>query len=134
MHKPSPPFTALITDDMEPNRLYMTDLILSIIPSAVIDVAMDGAEAVSKVSDKIEQTCSSYNLIIMDYQMPVLDGATATSQIKRLEKQQQVRVQSLIITWSTSKSKPYKDADDWLPKQAAKQDLLSLLRIHGLIS
>ncbi len=43
-----------------------------------VDVASDGAEAVSKAG------ASSYDLILMDVQMPVMDGLTATQAIRQL--------------------------------------------------
>ena len=42
------------------------------------DLACDGREAVAAVQDK------SYDLVLMDLQMPELDGISATTEIRRL--------------------------------------------------
>ena len=45
----------------------------------VVGVAFNGAEAI----EKILQLDSEPNIIIMDHRMPVMDGLTATKELKR---------------------------------------------------
>ena len=64
----------LIVDD-EPVNLEIAKFLLEE-PGLVISTAKDGAAAVRHVQD------SSFSLILMDMQMPVLDGLDATRQIR----------------------------------------------------
>jgi CheY-like chemotaxis protein len=49
--------------------------------NAEVDLAENGAIAVEKVKQQ------QYDLILMDIQMPVMDGYTATSNIRKIDKQ-----------------------------------------------
>ena len=63
----------LLVDDNEINRLIATEVLEDF--GVVVEEACDGKEAVSKVS------AGSYDVILMDIQMPVMDGVEATRTI-----------------------------------------------------
>ncbi len=66
----------LLVEDNFVNRLLATKLLekIGINP----DIAINGQEALDKVKEK------NYDIILMDMQMPVMDGLTATQQIRLL--------------------------------------------------
>ncbi len=69
----------LLVEDNEINQEIILDLLEN--SGINIDTANDGFEAVKKFEK------SSYELILMDIQMPVLDGYEATKEIRKTDKQ-----------------------------------------------
>jgi len=70
------PLNVLVVEDNETNR-YIVQAILAASGDKVT-VALDGAEAVARVKE------ASYDVILMDIQMPVMDGIAATEAIRAL--------------------------------------------------
>jgi CheY-like chemotaxis protein len=67
----------LLVEDVEVNRLIVTDLLED--TGCIIDEADNGQIAVDMT------TAQHYDLILMDMQMPVMDGLTATRQIRAFD-------------------------------------------------
>ncbi|MBX3304895.1 MAG: PAS domain S-box protein [Nitrospira sp.] len=72
------PLRILLVDDLEDNR----DLVILFLKSLpyTVETAVNGREAVEKV-----QT-TSYDIVLMDVQMPIMDGLQATSTIRQWER------------------------------------------------
>ncbi|MCA9179553.1 MAG: response regulator [Planctomycetales bacterium] len=71
---------ALVVEDVRANR-YLLKKILGKL-GVVTDFAEDGREALEKVA-AIHETNAGYDFVIMDMQMPVMDGYEATSILKQ---------------------------------------------------
>ena len=71
--------SVLLVDDNEMNREIASEILEE--AGLVIDTAEDGAIAVRKVSEK---GASFYDFILMDIQMPVMDGYEATAEIRKI--------------------------------------------------
>ncbi len=66
----------LLAEDNEFNRMVAEDTLKSLLPGIHIDVAVNGMEAVQKVQ------YGNYDIVLMDIQMPVMDGVEATLAIR----------------------------------------------------
>jgi CheY-like chemotaxis protein len=83
--KPAPPalgnrtLRILLADDSEDNRFLVRGYLKD--TGCVIDEVANGAEVVEKFKDGV------YDLILMDAEMPVLDGYAATRAVRAIEKE-----------------------------------------------
>lgn len=73
------PLHILLADDSEDNRLLAKSYLKG--TPHVVDEAGNGEEAARKVKS------GRYDLVLMDMQMPVMDGYTATREIRRWESE-----------------------------------------------
>lgn len=73
----------LIADDQEVNILITEMLIKSLVTNAQIDRACNGQEVVDLIRNN--QSNQPYDLVIIDLQMPVLDGISAVREIRKFD-------------------------------------------------
>jgi PAS domain S-box-containing protein len=83
------PIRALVVEDNAVNRELITTLLSPF--EIEIEVACDGAEAV-------EAAGRGYDVILMDMQMPVMDGLTATRRIRALPDRAVARTPIIAMT------------------------------------
>ncbi|MDR3167007.1 MAG: response regulator, partial [Treponema sp.] len=83
----------LVVDDIEINREIIIELLSE--TGIGIETAANGREAVSCFKDSAE---GHFDVILMDMQMPVLDGCSATREIRKLPRQDASRVPIIAMT------------------------------------
>jgi signal transduction histidine kinase/CheY-like chemotaxis protein len=91
-HQPTSSFTllrVLVVDDSEVNRFILCELLATLGIKAT--VARNGEEAVAAFSR------SALDIILMDIQMPVMDGVAATAAIQRLQAEQNMNPDCIVV-------------------------------------
>lgn len=76
----------LVADDAQTNRIILTELLREAGHRVVC--VENGVELVSQIKDSLEgaKGSQSFDIILTDVQMPLLDGLNATAQIRSLER------------------------------------------------
>ena len=98
----------------------------------LVDTAEDGAEAVEMVKNS---TAAGYDLVLMDVQMPVMNGYEATKQIRALEDPKLAGITILAMTanaFDEDRKKALEcGMDGFLSKPIVIKDLIDALQ-HNL--
>ncbi|MBF0444256.1 MAG: response regulator [Magnetococcales bacterium] len=79
----------LLVDDMQENQELIQEILER--KGAVVSIATDGHKAVEMVN----QSVNGFDLVLMDMQMPVMDGLEATRQIRSQERFQSLPIIAL---------------------------------------
>ena len=99
-----PPVSVLLADDNELNR-FVANKLLTRWGFTVIE-AVNGAEAIKAWSD------NRPDLILMDIQMPIMDGITATLKIREAEKKEGYPRTPIIALTADAEQKTYSKIQD----------------------
>lgn len=116
--------TVLVVDDSPDNRLLITAYLKK--EKYAIDIAENGEEAVQKVKN------SQYDIILMDMQMPVMDGYTATRLIRLWEEEKNLAPTPIVALTAYALSEDMKKSLEagcnlHVSKPIKKQKLLEVL-------
>ena len=114
----------LIAEDNAINLLLTKTYLKDIIPQALIIEAKDGTEAVEKFQKE------SPDLILMDIQMPHLNGIEATRKIRALEKNIEIPIIALTAGGLPGEKEKCLQAgmSDFLTKPLLKQTLSDMIK------
>jgi CheY-like chemotaxis protein/two-component sensor histidine kinase len=83
----------LLAEDNEMNQMIAVEILKS--AGFTIDIASNGTEAV----EKMEATpAGTYDVILMDIQMPVMDGYEAAKRIRAMEDQEKAEIPIIAVT------------------------------------
>jgi len=123
---PEPPeaFSVLIVDDNQTNRLVLEMILDSVgVPHASVANGLEAVEAM---------TATPYQAVLMDIQMPVMDGFEATRRIRALENQRGGAHASIIVVSANCLDEHVAasyaaGADQHLPKPISAVALLGAL-------
>jgi signal transduction histidine kinase/DNA-binding response OmpR family regulator len=116
--------TVLLVEDDKINQIVATMALEEL--SCQVEIANNGQEAVDITAKQ------SYDLVLMDLHMPIMDGYTATQQIRQREQNTQLHLTIVAMTAEViddklAKSIQAKGMDDILTKPFTKEDLEQLL-------
>lgn len=83
----------MLVEDNELNREIAEEMLKN--AGFIVDSVNDGIDAVERMKALDENT---YDLILMDIQMPKMDGYTATKEIRRLSNQRKANIPIVAMT------------------------------------
>ncbi|MCR4954096.1 MAG: response regulator [Treponema sp.] len=117
----------LLVEDNELNREIAQDVLES--EGIAVDIAVDGIEAVEKMEKSAD---NPYNFVLMDIQMPRMDGYTAAKKIRELENKAVSKVPIIAMTanaFEEDKKKAFESGmDAHLAKPVDIQKLINTLK------
>lgn len=115
--------TVLVVDDIEMNQQLAKHIMQSW--GFTVDVAANGKEAVQKVE------ANTYDLVLMDIQMPEMDGMQATEKIRKLKDTTKASTPIVALTANLLNGDGdrylQKGMNDYLPKPLDEQRLFHLI-------
>ncbi|EON79281.1 putative sensor/response hybrid [Lunatimonas lonarensis] len=115
----------LIAEDVKMNMMMIKALIGRLYPEAVLYEAVNGLEAVRLMSEV------SPDLILMDIQMPELDGLEATKKIRAVENESGIHVPIIALTAGAFKEEEERclaaGMDGFLTKPVEPEKIKSVL-------
>ncbi|HEY5958218.1 MAG TPA: response regulator, partial [Polyangiaceae bacterium] len=116
----------LVVDDNEINRFVAVEMLEQM--GYEVDTAENGAVALQRIQS------SDFAAVLMDCQMPVMDGYTATQEVRRLERGQSKHQTIIALTAHALSGERERvlaaGMDDYLSKPVRQNSLAKMLRRH----
>nr|WP_315147095.1 PAS domain S-box protein [uncultured Flavobacterium sp.] len=116
--------SVLIVEDNSVNRFLAVTLIKRIIPNAAIIEAKNGEEAIAAIDNQC------FDLILMDIQMPIMNGYEAATEIRKIPKYKNVPIIALtagILNGEREKCLEF-GMNDYLSKPILAKDLQEMIQ------
>lgn len=114
----------LVAEDNKVNQLVTIKMLEN--EGLIVDTVETGMEAVQHVKE------NNYALVLMDIQMPEMDGYEATAQIRKMEEGSDNHIPIIALTASAMEKDRelcvQAGMDDYIAKPVDKQNMLSALR------
>ena len=121
--------SVLIVEDNSVNRFLAVTLIKRIVPNAKIIEAKNGEEAIATINNQC------FDIILMDIQMPIMNGYEAATEIRKIPKYQNVPIIALtagILNGEREKCLEF-GMNDYLSKPILAKDLQEMIQKWVLI-
>ena len=112
----------LLVEDNDLNREIAETILLDM--GMVVECAVDGKEAVEKVENSSED---AFDVILMDIQMPIMDGYEATRRIRRLGDKKKASIPILSMTANAFPEDKIKALDAGMNGHVAKPFEITVL-------
>ncbi len=113
----------LLVEDNKVNQMVANKMLTGM--GLTVDLAEDGAKALAALAEK------RYDLVLMDCQMPVLDGYQATRAFRSREPQGEKRLPIIAMTANAMEGDRQKcleaGMDDYIAKPVKKELLRKLM-------
>ena len=118
------PMTVLLADDNPVNRALNNKMMQLSAPNAILIEVSDGKQALLKCSETV------FDLILMDVQMPVMDGIEATRSIRTLPDYKDVPIVGISAGNSVGEKERCLSAgmSDFLPKPIRQAELFAVIK------
>ncbi len=109
----------LVVEDVDTNKIFFDAALRK--TSATILWAKDGKEAIDMYND------NTIDLILMDLQLPIMDGYTATKEIKKINPKVPIIAQTAHVMSGEREKCLEAGCDDYLAKPIRLQILMETL-------
>ncbi len=119
----------LVVEDDVRNVYALTNILEP--RGAIVEIARNGKEALSALEKAASKPELAIDLVLMDVMMPVMDGLTATSEIRKNPEWNKLPIIALTAKAMPDDQKRCIDAgaNDYMAKPLDVEKLLSLVRV-----